>query len=773
MKTLLDADYVTRDNKAVIRLFYKTDGARTIEEVTDFDPYFYAVPEGDIDDLIKDLKNVPHVVRTVKKRMIYIGKEIDVLQIIVQEPGNVPEIRSQVRELEHCGGVKEASIPFTERYIIDSGRIPMQDADFANLRIAAVDTEVYNPHGMPEADKDPIIMISYADNLGLKKVWSYRHTTVPDFVEVLKDEKEMIKKFVETIKAQEIDLIVSYNGDNFDFPYLKDRAAKYKFEMELGIDGSTIKMERRGMNNGARVKGRPHVDLYPPCRQVFNISRYTLEDIYKELFGVEKLDVEVEHMASIWDGKEGQPKLNELYEYSLSDAEATLRIAIALLPLQYELSRITGQPIYECSRSTSGQRVEDLLVKTAHEKNILVPNRPSDRIAEERTRNPYEGAYVVEPEKGIHDNIALFDFRSLYPSIIISHNIDQATVDCKCCPGKEEHHQSPTGHFFCKKQRGFLPDTLEILVKRRMEVKKEAKAENDPEKKKLLDVKQQALKILANSMYGYFGFARARWYSREGAEAIAAYGREYIHKTIEEAKHQGFKVVYGDTDSVYITKPSETDQKKLMEDAKAFAKTINSQLPEAMELEFQGFYPRGIFITKKRYAVMDDKGNLTVKGLETKRRDWSEIAKKTQTDVLNALLQDKDPQKAADIVKEAVKKIKTGNVPLSDLSINTQITRGMGEYVNEGPHVLAAKKAMKEHGYEYKQGTIMTYVITKKGTSISDKARIMEDVVDGDYDQEYYIDNQVIPAVARILESLGYTEDELKGKGKQKTLFDY
>ena len=772
MKTLLDADYVTRDNKAVIRLFYKTDGARTIEEVKDFEPYFYAVPEGDIDELIKEVKNIPHVVRAEKKKMISLGQDVDILRVIVEEPGNVPEIRSQVRELPHCSGIREASIPFTERYLIDSGRIPMQDADFAGLRIAAVDTEVYNPHGMPEADKDPIIMISYADNLGLKRVWSYRHTNVPEFVEVLKDEKEIIKKFVETIKKQEIDLIVSYNGDNFDFPYLKDRAAKYKFELELGLEGSTIKMEKRGMNLGARVKGRPHVDLYPPCRQVFNISRYTLEDIYKELFGVEKLDVEVEHMAAIWDGKD-EKKLQEFYEYSLSDAEATLRIAIALLPLQYELSRITGQPIYECSRSTSGQRVEDLLVRTAHEKNILVPNRPSDRVAEERTRNPYEGAYVVEPMKGIHDNIALFDFRSLYPSIIISHNIDQATVDCKCCPGKEEHHQSPTGHYFCKKHRGFIPSTLEGIVSRRMEVKKEAKAENDPEKKKLLDVKQQALKILANSMYGYFGFARARWYSREGAEAIAAYGRGYIHKTIAEAEHQGFKVVYGDTDSVYITKPEEQDKQKLLEDAKIFAKKINSQLPEAMELEFQGFYPRGIFITKKRYALMDDKGSLTIKGLETRRRDWSEIAKKTQTSVLNALLLDKDPEKAAAIVKEMVKQIKTGTIPLSDLSINTQITRGMGEYVNEGPHVQAAKKAMKEHGYEYKQGTIMTYVITKKGSSISDKARILADVKEGDYDQDYYIDNQVIPAVQRILESLGYSEQELKGKGKQMSLGDW
>jgi len=304
MKTLLDADYVTRDKRAVIRLFYKEDGKRTIEEVTDFEPYFYAVSEGSIDELAKEVKNVLHVVRTEKKRMIYTGKEVDVLKIVVEEPGNVPEIRGQIRELPHCSGVKEASIPFTERYLIDSGLVPMQDAEYAGLRIAAVDIEVYNPHGMPEANIDPIIMISYADNRGMKKVWSYRNTNVPPFVEVCKDEKEIIKRFTETVKTQEIDIIVSYNGDNFDFPYLKDRAAKYGFEPKLGIDESGVKMERRGMNNGARIKGRPHIDMYPPCRQAFNLSRYTLEDIYKELFGIDKLDVEVEHMAEIWDGKD-------------------------------------------------------------------------------------------------------------------------------------------------------------------------------------------------------------------------------------------------------------------------------------------------------------------------------------------------------------------------------------------------------------------------------------------------------------------------------------
>jgi len=188
-----------------------------------------------------------------------------------------------------------------------------------------------------------------------------------------------------------------------------------------------------------------------------------------------------------------------------------------------------------------------------------------------------------------------------------------------------------------------------------------------------------------------------------------------------------------------------------------------------MELEFEGFYPRGIFITKKRYALMDEKGVLLVRGLEVRRRDWSNVAKETQTKVLNALLRDKDPEKAAEIVKGIVQRIKAGDVKLEDLTIHTQITRGMNEYVQAGPHIVAARKAIKE-GREFKQGDIVTYVVTKNGSSISDRARVVDFVKEGDYDANYYVNNQVLPAVMRILEALGYSQDELKGLGKQMTL---
>ncbi|MBU4267030.1 MAG: DNA-directed DNA polymerase [Candidatus Altiarchaeales archaeon] len=768
METLLDIDYTVRDEKAVIRLYYKVDKGREIREIDDFEPHFY-VTSDDLEGSKKNIEKLDGVVKVETVKKVEVRQEIEVLKVTVKLPQNVPELRGEIKEFENTKEVREAAIPFAERYLINSGIVPMEDAEQLDLRIASFDLEVYNPRGEPKSEKDPLLMISYADSTGLKKVWTYRETpgVSLDYLEILSDEKEVIKRLIQTVKEQEIDILCTYNGDNFDFPYLNERAAKYKMDVGLGIDGSKVRLERRGMNLGAKVRGRPHIDLYPICRQVFNLSRYTLENVYLEMFGEEKKDINAAEMHKIWDANE-PGEMKEVFEYSMADAVGTLRMGLAILPLQYELSRITRIPVYKSSRSGSGQRVEDLLIKRAYEKNILIPNKPSDRIATERQKSSYVGAYVVEPKRGIHDNIVLFDFRSLYPSIIISHNIDPSAMNCACCK-KEEAFQSPAGHHFCKKNVGLIPETVGELIQRRIEAKKRLKEESDPEKKRFLDVEQQALKLLSNSMYGYFAFARAVWYSRECAEAIAALGRQYIHNTIEAAQKHGFDVLYGDTDSIYITVSGEKDSKKIIAESKKFSGEINKELPGGMELEFEGFYPRGIFITKKRYALMDEKGTLLVKGLEVRRRDWSNVAKETQTKVLNALLKDKDPEKAAEIVKGMVQMIKTGDVKLDDLTIHTQITRGMNEYVQAGPHIVAARKAIKE-GREFKQGDIVTYVVTKTGTSISDRARVVDFVEEGDYDANYYINNQVLPAVMRILEALGYSEDELKGLGKQMTL---
>lgn len=789
MDILLDGTYRTENEKAVIELFYVPESKledKKIVEVRDFKPYFYALPRDDAGRLMKEIESVgfPQIEKLAIVERIDLCCDVEVVEITVRQPKHVAEIREKIASLKNCKETREDDIRFVQRYIIDSAKIPMKGADNEHLRICAFDIETVHVKGKPVP-----IMISYADNLGLRKVWNHKYQPPAgsglDFVEKTQSEEAMIKAFISTVKTQKIDVVTSYNGDNFDFPILEDRCKELKIPFAIGVKDYELKMERRGMDMGARAIGRPHIDMYPVCRRMFYLPRYTQEDVHLAIFDEEKLDINVEHMGSWWEKGEN---IDTIFKYSMADSDSCLKIALEVLPTEYELAQLIGQPIFEVARMGTGQAIEWLLMRMAHEKKILVPSKPGDSEYAARRMESYEGAYVVEPEKGIHENIFVFDFRSLYPSIIIAHNIDPSTINCNCCDDSRNKHLpqdgrsnccgkdayvSPTGARFCKKRKGLIPELLDDILKSRakakLEMKKLATEGGDKTKIKALDARQQALKILANSAYGYMGFSRARWYNNDCAASVAAWGREYIKATMKTAEEEGYRVVYGDTDSLMMTAPGKFDNNKVAKIKNDFLAKINTKLPEAMQLEFQGFYPRGVFVTKKRYALIGEDKKLTIKGLETRRRDWANIAKTTQEKVLYTILWENNPGKAAEIVKEVVKDLREGKVPLKELVVFTGITKPLGEYENVGPHVMAAMKAMKR-GKMVRPGDVIQYIITKKGSSISDKAEMVGFVNENDYDAEYYVNNQVLPAVMRILEALGYTEDELKGLGRQMTL---
>jgi len=282
-----------------------------------------------------------------------------------------------------------------------------------------------------------------------------------------------------------------------------------------------------------------------------------------ELFGINKLEVGHSNIARIWNEK------NEtLVEYSFQDAYYTYKIGEYFLPLEIMFSRIVNQTLFEISRMSSSQMVEYLLLKNSFKNNFIAPNKPSNREYLRRIRERYEGGYVKEPIKGIHDSIVSMDFKSLYPSIIISHNISPDTIDCKCC---EHEAEKILGHWFCKKRIGIIPKTLKDLIERRKKIKTILKSKQDKilldtenpkvmdedtkstdEYYDLLNYEQKSLKVLANSIYGYLAFPRARWYSKECAEVITYLGRNYIQKTMDEAEKFGFEVIYADTDGLKI-----------------------------------------------------------------------------------------------------------------------------------------------------------------------------------------------------------------------------
>ena len=220
-------------------------------------------------------------------------------------------------------------------------------------------------------------------------------------------------------------------------------------------------------------------------------------------------------------------------------------------------------------------------------------------------------------------------------------------------------------------------------------------------------------------------------------------------------------------------------REELKEKALKFVEKVNNSLPGIIELEFRGLYERGIFIkketgeagAKKRYALMDEGGNLEIRGFESVRRDWCELSKKIQREVLLTVLKDKNPEKAFSIVKETIQKLKNREVDLDDLIIYEQITKPLNEYEQISPHVIAAKKA-RERGREIGEGMVIGFIIVSGSGSISERAEPAEDVKIEDYDIDYYIRHQIVPAAMRILKAFNYKESDLIEGIKQRSLFD-
>ena len=324
-------------------------------------------------------------------------------------------------------------------------------------------------------------------------------------------------------------------------------------------------------------------------------------------------------------------------------------------------------------------------------------------------------------------------------------------------------------YHICAKRKGFIPGVLKKLIETRAQLKRELKKmKRDTPEYTVLNAQQWALKVISNSFYGVLGYPRARWYSREAAESVTSFGRYYIRQSIQEAERFGLRVVYSDTDSLHCTLNGKSKK-----DAIRFMEELNRRLPGIIELELEGFYPRAVYVTKKRYAMIDEDGRITVKGLEFVRRDWAQIAKRTQQAVLEAILREGSKEKAADIVRTVTRRIQKGEVDLNDLIIYTQLKMPIESYRSVGPHVAAAKR-LRERGVEVEPGMVIGYVVVRGSGSISDRAIPVELLEGRNYDPDYYVEHQVLPAVMRIMEVLGYSDESLRfQRSRQRGLEEF
>jgi len=807
---VFDVDHIIEGKNGIIRLFCKDEKGKTILVLdSNFKSYFYVEPKkGKLNEYKKKLLKHDFregkilQVETAEKELF--DKKKKLLKIIVEAPNDIYDIRQIIKNWSENQEEYEYAISFYRRYLIDKQIKPMNwievdgkeivDKKYQVTKIIEakevkpldskkepkLKTLAFDIEMAEENNEEKIIMISFAGNNGFKKVITdWKGETHIKYVETVPDEKTLLERFVEIINEQNPDFITTFNGDNFDFPKIKDRAEKLKVSINLGRDKSKIRLVRRGRISSTKIRGRVHVDLYNFVDHILSTTMktevLTLDAVAEELLGLKKRDLKWKDIQESWETKKG---LEQLADYCLWDSELTLKLSNQLLPQVFALSRLTGVIPFDAGRYYYSQLDEAYLMRKAFQQNVLIPNSPKqDEIMKRRMKPTYTGGFVIEPKKGIHPDIIVFDFRSLYPTIIITHNISPDTIDCKHKECKKNKPPETKSHF-CQTRKGFIPRNLEEVIKKRIEMKKKMKTlKKDSLEFKLLDNEQNSLKLIANSMYGYLGYFASRWYCYECAAAAASFGRYYIKKSIGMIKQEGFEVIYGDTDSVFITIPEKKD---LMKESEKILKKINKELPGIIQLEFRGIYEGGIFVTvsgkkrgaKKRYALIDKEGNLEIRGFETVRRDWCDLAKDIQHEVLRIILQDRDPDKAVKLVRDTVDRIKKGKAKIEELTIFTQLTKPLSTYETIAPHVNVAKK-LKAKDRPVGEGMIIQYIVTKKSGSISERSEPVEDVKEGDYDPDYYINNQVLPAAMRVLSALEMTEDQVLSGRVQAKLGDW
>ncbi|MEN2994607.1 MAG: DNA-directed DNA polymerase [Thermodesulfovibrio sp.] len=770
---LLDID----DSKEGIVLFGILENGKREKFIdSSYRPYFLVLPSDknkaieEIEEIVK--KNSLPVTEITQEKRIFYGQEKEFIKIYTKKHQDLQKVRDAIKVLEKKRGGSgsvfdefEYQISAYRVYLAEKGLSCLNWFDIETngneiksfkkveksppkLRVLAFDMEVLEvKRGIPS-----IVMISVFGE-SLSKVITYQDAKYTVQAQVVKDEKELIKTFIEIVKEYDPDIIAGYNTDLYDMPILRERAKQLKVDISiLSRDNSGITLSKRARFTTARLIGRVHIDIF---NFIFNIlspmlqtEQLTLKNVSHELLGDTKLEMEYEDILQAWDkGHE----IDKLARYCLKDSELVYELTKMLMPDIEELTKITGQSLFDTSRMPYSQLVEWYYIKKSKRQNRVIPNQPKFDEIKERQKTTYEGGFVKEPEVGLHKGIAVVDFASLYPSIIATYNISIDTLNCSCC--KESGYKVPElPYWFCKKKRGFESQAIEELLIERLELKKELK-KLDPQSHDylLLDTKQRALKTIINASYGYYAYPASRWYSKECAESITALGRYWIKEVLKKAEEKGFHAVYGDTDSAFL----KIGERK--EELKNFIKEINQNLPGLMRLDLEDFYVKGLFVpresggvAKKRYALVDEKGRLKIRGLEIVRRDLCKYARQTQQEILRMCLIDEDIEGAFKYLNERIKALRENRYEVKELVVYEQLSKPVSEYKLISPHVVAAKRLL-EKGIPVGEGSVIGYIIQKGSGSISERAYPVELADFSKIDTEYYIENQIIPTAMRVL----------------------
>ena len=637
------------------------------------------------------------------------------------------------------------------------------------------------------------------------------------------EEREIMEGLTALVREQDPDFVTGYNIDNFDLPRMEERAEvisprpKYtrsplfgwgRVPMKEG-EGKRI-FPTRQQNRVWRIPGRIPMDAWWQARQTLRPQRESLRYVSQLLWpeddDMRKLDVDASKMDEEWASRP-----DVVMEYCVRDTHLPLDILghLKAIARKEALASVSLTAVETAANGTTSQWIDSLVMRLADKELIAVPMTN----AGPRKRDQIAGGYVHEVEPGMEPWVVVLDFKSMYPSIMISNNICSTTLVTNEDDDKSHSVSPTTGTRYKSKEEmnGLVPRLLEDLMGKRDLYKRgmeEAQERNDSVEAFLLDQLQYAVKILMNSFYGVFASSFYRFTHPDLGASITEWARHNIKEIISQVEEGGNDVIYSDTDSIFVKSPVDSgaptnrsedpmiskEWEKAKEETLEFGDELASRFTrEGAELEFEtalsAFFSHG---AKKRYVgrVVWPREEMLIRGYEVRRTDSFDLLSETMTEMFEMLL-DGNTQGAVDMTKLAIDEIRGGDVDPSRLVISRSCKGKWNSKKNEWdfdsvyanpdglPYVRAAKQRIAA-GLQFTPGMKVGYVITKPeggDKKLGVKAWLVDEIggEPPEYDTDYYA-KRMAKSLGRVTEAFGQGEKELldgaRPKG-QKSLLDF
>ncbi|MGB9853738.1 MAG: DNA-directed DNA polymerase I [Candidatus Bathyarchaeales archaeon] len=643
------------------------------------------------------------------------------------------------------------------------------------FRYVAIDIEVCTPVAtrMPDPREAayPVVCVSMYGSDGQKRVLLLKRDGVREGterlpadvkIEYFDSEEKLLKAVFEVLWSYPF--VITFNGDDFDLRYLTHRAENHGFRRdEIPIEvGKRVCLLKYGV----------HIDLY---KFFFNRSiqiyafnnRYrdvTLDDVGRALIGLEKIPLE----RSI-----GDLTYTELAKYCFRDAEITYKLTNfedeLVLKLILVLARISSMPMEDVSRQGVSRWIRNFMHREHRRRNMLIPNAEDILTVKGKTTTravikgkKYKGAIVVEPVPGVHFNVAVMDFPSLYPSIIKVWNLGYQSVLCPH-PECRTNLIPDTPNWVCKRKRALESLLIGSLRDLRVQwYKSKSKDKALPaELRSWYNIIQGALKVILNASYGVFGAETFDLYCPPVAEATAAIGRHAITQIINMAEKLGIQVLYGDTDSVFLKNPSKDQIRELEEWTEHELK---------MGLDVDKIYRYAVFSSrKKNYLGVLEDGSVDVKGLTGKKRHIPIFIKKAFDRMKERLAMVKTPADFEEAKKDIIREIRDCYMrlkrreweSLSELAFNVVLGEEPERYTKTTPQHVKAARILKEGGIELKAGDLISFVKVVNEPHV----KPVELATKNEIDVDKYI-AYLHSTFDQVLDALGLDFDEIIGLTK-------